>query len=128
VKPGALQFGLAAESVRVSVPVVLERSIGSTAMSAAAAGGQSRLVVPKASLGDEPLGVHDSPLRAPPEHVPPLHCGHGFESVSVPPVNTRAARCTLLALLPVSMSAVPVMVPSTVFATHVGTPPTANGR
>src|SRR5438046_9169176 len=97
-------------------------------MRAAAAGGQSRLVVPKASLGDEPLGVHDSPLRAPPEHVLPLHCGHGSESVSVPPVKTRATRCTLLALLPVSTSAVPMMVPSTVLTTHVGTPPVANGK
>ncbi len=55
VNPVARQFGFAALSVRVTVPVVFVRSIGKVAITPPASGGQSRLVEPKAALGDEPV-------------------------------------------------------------------------
>src|SRR5438309_5400594 len=47
VKPGARQFGLSTETVRVCVPVELVRLIGNAATCAPLFGGQSRLVLPQ---------------------------------------------------------------------------------
>ena len=55
VNPTARQFGLAAESVLVRVPVVLVRSIANVAMMPPASGGQSRLVFDQNRFGDVPL-------------------------------------------------------------------------
>ena len=55
VKPTARQFGLAAERVLCSVPVELVRSIGNAASWPPDGGGQSRLVAPKKTFGEDPL-------------------------------------------------------------------------
>jgi hypothetical protein len=91
VKPGARQFGLAAESVFDLVPVVFVRSIGSVAINAPPSGGQSRLVVPNAMFAVWPLTSQGSPAFAPLSHIPfcspsfaaasPRHRGHGSETV-----------------------------------------------
>jgi hypothetical protein len=88
VKPGARQFGLSADTVRVCVPVELVRLIGSAAMFAPFDGGQSRLVLPQKRLGELPLTSHVRPAFGPTSHVParlpsfagpsPMHFGHGF--------------------------------------------------
>ncbi len=136
VNPGARQFGLAALSVRVTVPVVFERLIGKVAITPPASGGQSRLVEPKATLGEEPVMSQILPVRCPPEHVPPRmpsfgvaspsHCGHG--SLSVGPEKTCDERFAVVAADPVSTLAVPVMVPTIRLPTQVDTPPAASGR
>ena len=87
VNPTARQFGLAAESVLVLVPVVLVRSIGKVAMMPPVSGGQSRLVRPQNGFGDVPLTSHVCPTFWPLSHEPPrvlsfaapspTHFGHG---------------------------------------------------
>jgi hypothetical protein len=58
-------------SVFVTGAVALVRSIGSVAISAPAASGQSRLVVPKSGrLNTVPLPSQARPLRVPPLQVP----------------------------------------------------------
>jgi hypothetical protein len=135
VCPAARQFGLAVVSVLVVVPVVLVRSIGSDA-STLVFGRQSRLVLPKASFGEEPSTSHAVPASIPPLHVPPrtpsfasaspTQRGHGFGFVAPP--KTREVSDGLLVLLPFSMFAVPVNAPLKLFSTHVDTPPAESGR
>ena len=82
---------MAAESVRVFVPVVFDRSIGSVAINEPPGGGQSRLVEPQTVFGDVPFTSHALVLRGPEEHVPPrapslvlpspTQRGHGSASV-----------------------------------------------
>ncbi len=91
VHPPAVQSGLDVVKVRTLVPVVLLRLIGSVAINAPESGGQSRLVEPNETFGDEPLMSQTLPLRWPPEQVPPrtpslvvpspMQFGHGLESV-----------------------------------------------
>jgi len=88
VKPGARQFGLSTETVRVCVPVELVRLIGSAATCAPLFGGQSRLVLPQNGFGELPFTSQVRPTFGPTSHVPlrmpsfagpsPRHFGHGF--------------------------------------------------
>ena len=81
------QFGLAAERVRVRVPVELVRSIGNVAMIPPVAGGQSRLVRPQKRFGEVPLTSQVCVTFCPLSQVPPrtlsfaapspTHFGHG---------------------------------------------------
>ena len=135
VKFGVRQFGFAADTVRVWVPVELLRLIGSDATCAPPVGGQSRLVLPQNRFGELPLMSHVWPMFGPTSHVPPrrpsfgvaspMHFGHGF---GFGPVATREMSCTLDAALPVSMLAVPVIAPVIWLPTQVATPPAASGR
>src|SRR6266403_1179094 len=87
-KPGAVQLGFAADTVRVSVPVELLRLIGSAATTAPEAGGQSRLVLPQNRFIELPFTSHVRPAFGPTSQVPPrlpsfgvvspTHFGHGF--------------------------------------------------
>ena len=71
VNPGARQLGLEVASVRETVPVEFERSIGNAAICAPEVGGQSRLVAPKNTFGDEPFTSQLWPLFTPESQVPP---------------------------------------------------------
>ncbi len=61
VNPTARQFGLAAVSDFVRVPVELVRSIGNVAIRPPESGGQSRLVLLQNRFGDVPLMSHVCP-------------------------------------------------------------------
>jgi len=135
VKPGAVQLGLALVSVTVLVPVELVRLIGNDATCDAGFGGQSRLVLPQKRFGEVPLTSHVRPAFGPVSHVPlrvpsfaapsPMHFGHGF---GFGPVKTREIRFAVVAAVPVSMLAVPLMMPLIWFVTQVATPPATSGR
>ena len=134
-KPGAVQLGFAADTVRVSVPVELLRLIGSAATTAPETGGQSRLVLPQNRFIELPFTSHVRPAFGPTSQVPPrlpsfgvvspTHFGHGF---GFGPVETREINWTCDAALPVVTFAVPVIEPFTWLPTHVATPPAASGR
>ena|SRR5438309_2837799 len=118
--PGAVQVGFAADTVSVTVPVVLLRLIGRAATTAPGSAGQSRLVVPQNGFTELPLTSHVSPAFGPASQVPPrlpslgvvspIHLGHGF---GFGPVETREIKWTFAAPLPVVTFAVPVIVPFT---------------
>ena len=84
--------GAASASVRETVPVEFERSIGNAAICAPEVGGQSRLVAPKNTFGDEPFTSQLWPLFTPESQVPPrtpsfgvaspTHFGHGVATVA----------------------------------------------
>src|SRR3954454_13639695 len=80
-EPPARQFGLAALSVSVCVPVAVGKVMLKLPAFAPGSGGQSRLVLPNTSL--TPLTVHACPARGPLSHVPDTQCGHGCATVPV---------------------------------------------
>jgi hypothetical protein len=80
VKPIALQFGLAADSVTAWLLVESVSPDGMTVpMKSPVDGGQSKLTGPKSGLVS--VVVHAWPTRAPALHNPALHCGHGVSVV-----------------------------------------------
>jgi len=136
VKPVARQGGFDVLSVRVLVPVVFVRSIPRFAMLPPASGGQSRLVEPHSAFGDVPLMSHARVARSPAVQVPPrtpsfappspTHRGHG--SPSVGPEKTLDRKVAVVAAVPLSTFAVPLIVPLIWLPTQVATPPAASGR
>jgi hypothetical protein len=134
VDPLSRQFGLVDVSLRVTVPVEFDRSIGSFPMTLEP-GGQSRLVAPKDEFGDDPLTSHAWPLLAPASHVPPrfpslgvaspVQRGHGCSFFV--PRKTCEINFTELCDAPDSMLAVPLIGPLSWFKTHVETPPAESG-
>ena len=137
VNPNAVQFGLADDSDRLSAPGrVPQRDRQVRDLASRESGGQSRLVRPKAGIGDSEFASHAMPARGPSVQVPPRHAV--VDAAGVGALRTRLVgrehagedvrrQVSTLALSPVSMFAVPVMVPMISLVTQVATPPAESG-
>ena len=124
VKPEAWQFGLAALSVNVCVPVASCIVAAWVPAAAPGDGGQSKLTGSDRNSPLVPVVAHGIPLRTPPLHTFDMQVGHGCDCVI--PLYVVQEAASVVSEAPASGSRVPVADAISV-TMHVLTPPTAMG-